>query len=47
MIYTKPEVGILGQAVRVIERPNQKVAGNQDPISNPTLQPGPAYDLDE
>ena len=48
MNYTKPEVGVLGQAVQVIEaHPSQKIAGNQDPVSNPTLVPNPAYDLDE
>ena len=47
MNYTKPEVAVLGQAVRVIEsRFSNKTLGSQnDGISVKAVTP--AYDLDE
>lgn len=47
MNYTKPEVAVLGKAVRVIEQfPNTKgITGSPDLLHKPV--PNPAYDLDE
>ncbi|MGA8732877.1 MAG: hypothetical protein WB558_03050 [Terriglobales bacterium] len=47
MKYTKPEVAVLGEAVRVIEKfPNTKgITGQPDLLKSPV--PNPAYDLDE
>lgn len=42
MNYSKPEVEVLGDAVRVIETLQQKGIGSVD-----THPSGPAYDLDE
>jgi hypothetical protein len=48
MNYAKPEVAVLGQAVRVIEQTHLKVAmGQTDPNPKITTQFNPAYDLDE
>jgi hypothetical protein len=47
MNYTKPEVAVLGEAVRVIEMTGLKIHGT---VTDPTTgQPkvNPAYDLDE
>lgn len=44
MNYTKPEVAVLGQAIRVIEQTRSKVNGS---ISDPGKLFNPAYDLDE
>jgi hypothetical protein len=47
MKYTKPEVGVLGQAVQVIELVNPpKITGNVDGSAFIWV-PNPAYDLDE
>lgn len=47
MNYTKPEVAVLGSAVRVIEQLGQpKIVGTLDaPLHRQS--PNPAYDLDE
>jgi hypothetical protein len=48
MNYTKPEVAVLGQAVRVIElRHPQKGATAQLDGIGPVKNFSPAYDLDE
>ena len=47
MNYTKPEVAVLGSAVRVIEQLGQpKITGTVDAPLH-LKQPNPAYDLDE
>jgi hypothetical protein len=47
MKYTKPEVAVLGEAVRVIEMTLQKLHGTVvDPTSG-QARINPAYDLDE
>ena len=47
MKYTKPEVAVLGEAVRVIERfPCQGETGQPD-LSKAGRCRNPAYDLDE
>ena len=46
MDYTKPEVGIIGQAVHVIEAYPMgplKISGGTEPL----LTENPAYDFDE
>ena len=50
MNYTKPEVAVLGQAVRVIEMTRLKINGTQyDGVTKGVPNPlfNPAYDLDE
>ena len=48
MNYTKPEVAVLGTAVRVIEQiPTQKRSTSVDGGVAPNNKPTPAYDLDE
>ena len=44
MIYTKPEVGIVGNAVQVIEQLNPPKIS---PSTDPSHTANPAYDLDE
>ncbi len=44
MNYTKPEVEVLGQAVRVIEGTTNKTGSFPDGLKSPIV---PAYDLDE
>ena len=47
MNYTKPEVAVLGEAVRVIEQVTTQ-KGNSTRDGAPLFQPiNPAYDLDE
>jgi hypothetical protein len=47
MNYTKPEVAVLGQAVRVIEQ-NHQIKGSSPSDAPPkTGLVNPAYDLDE
>jgi len=45
MNYTKPEVAVLGEAVRVIERTGVKPTGSF--LDSPVKITQPAYDLDE
>jgi len=45
MNYNKPEVAVLGEAVRVIEQTFHKT--NVGPKDSPTSRMDPAYDLDE
>jgi hypothetical protein len=44
MNYTKPEVAVLGDAVRVIEHTTSKLGQSQDGNVKNLI---PAYDLDE
>ena len=44
MNYTKPEVAVLGAAVRVIENPFSKTGSISDGLNTVVT---PAYDLDE
>jgi hypothetical protein len=46
MNYTKPEVAVLGQAVRVIESRTNKLGHSFDGKGVPQIA-NPAYDLDE
>jgi hypothetical protein len=47
MNYTKPEVAVLGEAVRVIEQRTQKgLIPSFDGVKQPQ-KTNPAYDLDE
>jgi hypothetical protein len=44
MKYTKPEVAVLGQAIRALEQLNPaKISGSTEP----PLTENPGYDLDE
>jgi len=47
MNYTKPEVAILGEAVRVIESHVKDILGVPDFQAPPKNRTNPAYDLDE
>lgn len=48
MNYTKPEVAVLGQAVRVIEQiPHLKTLAGTDGVPPKQFAVNPAYDLDE
>lgn len=47
MTYTKPEVAILGDAVRVIEYVGKGIQGVLEFPSDPWRRFTPAYDLDE
>jgi len=47
MNYTKPQVAVLGQAVRVIESHNAKTSPTIDGTVPTTTYVNPAYDLDE
>lgn len=47
MKYTKPEVAVLGQAVRVIESLGKGTVGHLDGGQPPKIRFSPAYDLDE
>jgi hypothetical protein len=47
MNYTKPEVAVLGQAVRVIEQTHLKAVMGQIDPARPSTFVNPAYDLDE
>lgn len=48
MNYSKPEVSVLGTAIRVIEHiPTQKLSTSVDSQLPPNNRPNPAYDLDE
>jgi hypothetical protein len=47
MNYTKPEVNVLGQAVRVIENSLDKSVHNFTDVQGPKRAIQPAYDLDE
>ena len=46
MNYTKPEVAVLGEAVRVIEQVPNKLGTSSDGVGKPRIL-NPAYDLDE
>ncbi len=46
MNYTKPEVAVLGDAVRVIELRGTKTGSQSDGVGQPKIL-NPAYDLDE
>jgi hypothetical protein len=47
MNYTKPEVAVLGQAVRVIEQTHLKAVMGVTEVAKPQARLNPAYDLDE
>jgi hypothetical protein len=47
MTYTKPEVAVVGEAVRVIEQMVKSVHGVPDGGRPPLNKLSPAYDLDE
>jgi hypothetical protein len=47
MNYTKPEVAVLGEAVRVIESHVKGTIGTPDGGQFPKNRLSPAYDLDE
>jgi hypothetical protein len=47
MNYAKPEVAVLGQAVRVIEALGKTVHQIFDGANQPLKAVNPAYDLDE